>query len=1224
MIPLAALGAGTIVAVPLLRTSVPHVFTSFVFLLAFLASAWWGGYGPGLLSALLTLFAIPYLVDPHFSVTKVNPAQAFAMIATSLLISYIAAARRKIEEKLRRANETLDERVRERTSELRAANDALQQSEERLRLAIVAGRMGSWDWDIRSDRFVGSPELDQLHGYPKAGFAGTLDEFLTRIHTDQREGIGQQLRRAVSERTEFHTEYTTVLPDGRIAWIEARGRVTSDDDGQPIRMAGVSMDITARKTAELAIQANERQLRLVIDTMPGLVCYIDRDLRYRFTNSRYTEWYQHPADYWRDKHVADALGPERYEKARPHLERVMKGEVVVSELAYTFVDGPERQIRATLIPDRKADGSIAGCVALIEDITEQKTIQTAIRESEERYRALVEASAQFVWISDGTGDISREHAEWWTMLTGQPPQEAHGWGWTVMLHPDDRERVRREWTTVSGARTMLNTEYRIRMRDGEYRDFAVRGVPVWNADGSFREWVGTLTDITDSKRAREALRHSEEDFRRIVETASEGIWTIDGDGNTAFANNRMAEFLRLRVDEIAGRPALDFVVDQDRESAQAALEGRTSGPLHELRLKRSDGSMLWVNFSASALRNESGMSFGVLAMLTDIGARKEAEQARIALERQLTLLIEASGTLLATPGSAEVLRTILELARQFVEADAYSVWRRDETGIEWHRVAAEGLSDTYDSVVTETESTRMPETAVAIEDVNATELVRNRASIYEREGIRSMLTVPLILRGEIGGTLVFYYRTPHHFSESEVRIAAALANLAAAALTAAELYDRQTMLRRAAEEEEQRASFLAAAGEVLASSLDPRETLAAVVDLAVPVFADWAVVDVAEPSGELRRVSVKHTDDAKAAVAFEYSWRYPPSEADPERIALRTGRPQLITDIVEATVLARGKDADHLNFIRELGLKSAIVAPMVANGQTIGILGFALAESGRRYTEKDVAFAQELARRAATAVANARLFTETRAAQEALRRVNVELRRANEDLSQFAYSASHDLQEPLRAIAIYTQLLQRRYEPQLDAQAQEYMGYTVQGARRLQELLRDLLTYTQTIDAPLNTASAVDANSIVAKTISNLSAAISETGAKVSYDRLPRVRMQEVHLVQLFQNLIGNAIKYRGTDAPRIHIGAERTGMEWTVTIRDNGIGIAPQYRDQVFKIFKRLHSTDKYAGTGIGLAICHRIVERYGGRIWVESQEGSGSTFCFTLPAVEAMDASA
>lgn len=226
-----------------------------------------------------------------------------------------------------------------------------------------------------------------------------------------------------------------------------------------------------------------------------------------------------------------------------------------------------------------------------------------------------------------------------------------------------------------------------------------------------------------------------------------------------------------------------------------------------------------------------------------------------------------------------------------------------------------------------------------------------------------------------------------------------------------------------------------------------------------------------------------------------------------------------------------------------------------------------------------------------------------------------ELRRMNEDLSQFAYSASHDLKEPLRMIAVYTQLLSRQFKSSLDETATEYVGYTIQGAHRMEALINDLLRYTAATEVNTLKATAVDSNLALQTALSNLKLSIEESGAEIQAAPLPTIRAHSIHIVQIFQNLIGNAIKYRSATPPCIRIRADRQGTGWVFSVADNGIGIPSRFHSHVFGVFKRLHSPAHSSGTGIGLAICKKIVERYDGRIWVESEEGKGSTFFFTLP---------
>ena len=602
--------------------------------------------------------------------------------------------------------------------------------------------------------------------------------------------------------------------------------------------------------------------------------------------------------------------------------------------------------------------------------------------------------------------------------------------------------------------------------------------------------------------------------------------------------------------------------------------------------------------------------------VVDTTARREAEEAQREIERQLMLLVEASSALLASPQSADVLRTITELAQRFVSADAYAVWRLHDDAV-WRLRSSSGLSGEF---VTSLEDSRSSHSLTAepmvIEDCTRDARVKSRREVLEREGVRSMLVIPLRIQNRPSGTVVFYWKSAHNVREAEIRIASALGNLAASALGTAEIYERQLELRGEAEAAEKRATFLATAGAMLSSSLDYHETLSSVAELAIPVFADWASVDVLGAAGGLHRVAIAHKDPRKISLAREFAKRYPPREDDAAQVALRSGTSLLIEVVSDAMIAERARDPEHLSLLRELGLKSVIIAPMVFNGRSLGVITFVTAESERHYKSADLQTAEELARRAAAALENSRLYNESKQTQAELQVKNEDLRRANDDLNQFAYSASHDLQEPLRMVSIYSQLLKRKYAAQLDETADKYLSYAVEGASRMETLLRDILAYTQVANTDTVPPAPVAAGTVLHKALANLQGGISESGALIHTGELPAVRVQEVHLLQLFQNVIGNAIKYRKEQGLRIEIAASLECDRWLFSIADNGIGIDAQYKEQIFGLFKRLHSTEDYPGTGVGLAICQKIVERYRGRIWVDSEPGRGSTFYFTLPA--------
>jgi len=242
----------------------------------------------------------------------------------------------------------------------------------------------------------------------------------------------------------------------------------------------------------------------------------------------------------------------------------------------------------------------------------------------------------------------------------------------------------------------------------------------------------------------------------------------------------------------------------------------------------------------------------------------------------------------------------------------------------------------------------------------------------------------------------------------------------------------------------------------------------------------------------------------------------------------------------------------------------------------------------------------------------ARDITERKRIEEELKKTMAELERSNAELERFVYVASHDLQEPLRMVASYTQLLEKHYKDKLDADANDFINFAVDGAKRMQQLINDLLAYSR-VGTQGKPFEFTDCEAVFEAAVANLDVTIKENKAKVTHDSLPMVMADKGQLVQVFQNLIGNAIKFRGKQPPRVHVSAQPDKDKWAFSVKDNGIGIDPQYFERIFIIFQRLHS--EVPGTGTGLAIAKRIVERHGGRIWIESEPGKGSTFYFTMP---------
>ena len=330
--------------------------------------------------------------------------------------------------------------------------------------------------------------------------------------------------------------------------------------------------------------------------------------------------------------------------------------------------------------------------------------------------------------------------------------------------------------------------------------------------------------------------------------------------------------------------------------------------------------------------------------------------------------------------------------------------------------------------------------------------------------------------------------------------------------------------------------------------------------------------------------------------------------------AVREGSGKKYMEQIGVAIAAMKQEEERLLVLRsnELEVSSHAARVMIVIGEVLAFVflfaaGLVIQQemNRRRLAEKEIrCLNAELEKRVAE-----------RTAELAERAKDLE--RSNMELQQFAYVASHDLQEPLRTIASFTQLLAKRYNDKLDDKAREFINYAVDGSKRMQTLINDLLAFSR-VGTQGRTLETVRCDPVLDRVLRNLRLAIQDSGAVITRDRLPAVLADEMQLSQMFQNLLANAIKFRGSDPPRIHVSAERQGAIWKLMVRDNGIGISPDHQDRIFVIFQRLHSKTQYPGTGIGLAICKKIAERHGGRIWFEPSPGGGSTFYFTMVAGE------
>ncbi len=363
----------------------------------------------------------------------------------------------------------------------------------------------------------------------------------------------------------------------------------------------------------------------------------------------------------------------------------------------------------------------------------------------------------------------------------------------------------------------------------------------------------------------------------------------------------------------------------------------------------------------------------------------------------------------------------------------------------------------------------------------------------------------------------------------------------------------------------------------------------------------------ADGSGQV--IAERVTSDYQSVVGRKI---FDPCFSDTYYQSYKQGRISAIADITNA-----GFQACYVEFLQQFGVQATVTIPIHLRDELWGLSIVHHCRSTRKWKHQEIELMSQLANQIGIAIAQSQALEQARYQQQ-------ELIRSNAELEQFAYVCSHDLQEPLRMVTSYLQLLSSRYQGKLDADADEFIDYAVDGAVRMQALIQGLLGYAR-LSSQIKPFGAIDGDRVLSDAISNLQVAIGESGAIITTEPLPQIWGDRTQLTQLFQNLIANAIKFRGAAPPQIHIGVRAINLPdrakipsgWCFSVADNGIGIEAEYLDRIFTIFQRLHSRSTYPGTGIGLAICQKIVERHGGKIWVESTPNQGTIFYFIINAV-------
>ncbi|WP_426756871.1 PAS domain-containing protein [Myxococcus sp. Y35] len=824
---------------------------------------------------------------------------------------------------------------------------------------------------------------------------------------------------------------------------------------------------------------------------------------------------------------------------------------------------------------------------------------------------LAESIPQLIWVTRADGHHEYYNARWYA-YTGLTPEQSRGDGWRRAFHPDDLEEAGRRWAESLRTGEPYEVEYRCRRHDGVWRWHLGRAHPVRDDAGRIVQWFGTCTDIEEQKRAADTMR--------LLAEASALLSSASLDYEAT-----LAALTRLVVPLLADWCAIEIAYEDGST--------RQVGVAHVDPDKVRFGEELRVRYPP-----RHGDAMGVLAvirtgepmLLTDIpdallvASTRDAEHLRLVRELGLR-----SAMVLPLPARGRTIGALslfhAESGRRFSQADvllASQLAERAAVALDNARLIkdARRVEERFRSLVTaSTQAVWVTRPDGDIEEDSPSWRAFTGQTYAEWRGHGWLSAVHPEDRDAAARAwfAAVEQRRPY---ETEYRLRRPDGRYTPTRVRAVPVFNPNGALRewvgtttdisaqRQVEESARRLEREAAARRL--EALRAEVSLALAREGRIPdILQGCASALVTHLGAQTARLWLYARETHTLELAGNAGPTAPPRD---KWVRIRVEGPSMVSEVARLRAQLRvddlSGDARVLDraWLEEAGIRSFAGMPLMVRGQLVGVLGvYGLSPLGEEAVAALAAVSDAIAQ-----------GVERRRAEEALQQRAQELARSNEELQQFAYVASHDLQEPLRMVASYTQLLGRRYKGKLDADADAFIHYAVDGVNRMQRLIQDLLAYSR-VGTRGRDLRSCDAGRALERAMANLRAAIDETRATVEHGPLPAVLADETQLTLLFQNLVGNALKFHGSAPPRVQVSAEPEGDQVRFTVRDWGIGIAPEYFERIFVIFQRLHGKEEYPGTGIGLAICKKIVERHGGRIGVESRPGEGTAFWFTLPTV-------
>ncbi|MBD2354938.1 PAS domain-containing protein [Tolypothrix sp. FACHB-123] len=1174
-----------------------------LFYIAVIVSTWYGGFKPGIVTIILSTLAIDYfLIYPRYQIAIPQPEDLlriglFLLVALTinLITTNFYHSRQKI---------------------VQLSQKLAQENAEQLRMALAAARMGMWDWDIAAAKIKLSPEHEELFGFRVGSFDGKQETFIACLHPDDRALIHRTIEQALQTHSPFHCEFRAVWADGSIHWLEGRGDVFSNTVGEPVRMVGTVMAIDERKQAQITLQQQFEQQRLVMDitqrirrslnladilqtTVDEVRQFLECDRVIIFQlqpNGSGTVVVESVTANLRailSTNISDPCFSEKY------IEPFQQGLVTAKSDIYTAnIDAchvellANFQVRANLaVPILNQDKlwglliahhceaprewqsceiellrQLASQVSIAiqqadllanlqTELAQRQQIEAALRQSEHRYRALVHASSQIIWHTNAEG-MTIVVPNGWEEFTGQTPEECLGFGWLNCIHPDDRDRVAQRWQESYTHGTLYETEYRLRMKDGNYRDFAIRGVPIFAANGKISEWIGANTDITERKQAEIALQESQiqlqqqlAEIETIYQSAPIGLNVLDTDLRFVRINQRLAEINGSSVEAHIGRTVRELLpnlADTTEQLLHSVLA--TGEPLLNVEVTGKTPAQpgvqrTWLESflplkDGDASGNPCGERIiGISTVCEEITERKQIEAELKQAKEELEIRVAER--------TAELIESNADLQRS--ESTLRSFFNSSSMLM--------GIVELYDRDIlhisdNQTTARFFGTSPEAMENKFASDLGVPQETIDKWLGYYRQ-------SAQIQAPVRFEY--PHDTANGQRWLAATVSPIT----FNHKGYPRFSYIVEDISDAYKQAAQRKRIEDALRESEEKFRQLAENIQ-AVFWMRDMQTQEVLYVSKTYETIWQRSCESAYQNLS---NWL--------DSIHLED-RPRVQSTFVEQ--LIPGQSDIKYRIIRPDGSMRWIRdrAFPIKNelGEVIRVAGIA----------EDI----------------------------------TELEKVEQMKSEFIGIVSHELRTPLTAIRASLGLLNTGIYDNRPEKFKRMIEIAAIDCDRLVRLVNDILDLER-----LDSGRAVlqktpcKAADLIQQAVEGVKAIATQQNITFNiYATDVQVWAAADTIIQTLTNLLSNALKFSPDDST-IDVSVQQQSDRVLFQISDRGRGIPPEKLELIFGRFQQVDASDSRdkGGTGLGLAICRSIVEQHGGKIWAQSTLGVGSTFCFTLP---------